>query len=87
MQMKMKAQLTCADELQGQDVDFGRLNQQKTMKIVELNREKEALAQEIAKLREKQEKTDQLWGAAKKLIDEERDARMSATQQTQVKIN
>ena len=85
--MKLKAQMICEDELQGQDVDFERLSQQKTMKIAELNREKEACFLEIAKLREKQEKTDQLWVSAKKLIDEERDARASATQQTQVKIN
>ena len=86
IQMKLKAQMACEEELQGQDIDFERLSQQKTMKIAELNREKEAFSQEIAKMREKQEKTDQLWVSAKKLIDEERDARYSATQQTQVKM-
>lgn len=84
LQKKVNTDQVPEAERQGQNVDVHRLIQEKETRISQLTEANEALSEEIAGLRQKQEKTDSLWLAAKKMITEEREARSAAIQQTQV---
>jgi uncharacterized protein YoxC len=55
--------------------------------IQELQQKNAELGQEVATLAEVQKKRDELWVAAKKMINEERAAREAATQMKQVGLN
>ena len=55
--------------------------------IQELQQKNAELGQEVATLAEVQKKRDELWAAAKKMINEERAAREAATQMRQVGLD